>query len=74
MPTKDALFGRKKKDVRVFPDFTAGSESALPRAITKGGYSVFDEVIHRAYCISMHDFYRNLLRYLRNSYPKSSKQ
>lgn len=74
MPTKDALFGRKKKDVRVFPGFTAGSESVLPRAITKGGYSVFDEVTDRAYFISMHDLYRNRLRYLRYSYPQCSKQ
>ena len=51
MPTKDALFGRKKKDIRVFPDFTAGSESVLPRGITKNGYSVFDEVSHPAYRI-----------------------
>jgi hypothetical protein len=69
MPTKDALFGRKKKDIRVFPDFTGGSESVLPRAITKGGYSVFDEVPHSAYCISMHNLRGNLFR---NFYPYRS--
>ena len=74
MPTKDALFGRKKKDIRVFPAFTAGSESVLSRAVTKGGYSIFDEVIHSAYCISMHDFFRNLFLYSRHSYPQSSEQ
>lgn len=65
MPTKDALFGRKKKDVRVFPDFTAGSETVLPRGINKNGYSVFDEVLHRAYRI-LHAVTRILSRHLWN--------
>ena len=71
MPTKDALFGRKKKDVRVFPDFTAGSETVLPRGINKNGYSVFDEVLHRI----LHAVTRILSRHLWNiniySHPHS---
>ena len=57
MPTKDALFGRKKKDIRVFPDFTGGSESVPSRGVTKNGYSVFDEVSYRA-CRILYDVSR----------------
>ena len=65
MPTKDALFGRKKKDVRVFPDFTAGSGTVLPRSINKNGFSVFDEVLQRAYRI-LHAVARIFLQHLWN--------
>ena len=61
MSTRDALFGRKKKDIRVFPDFTSGSASVLPRGITKNGYSVFDEVSHGA-CHVLRGDARILLR------------